>query len=208
MIGVARAPEPSAFDERVRKPGLRWLTKGTNGPAPSYWRRAARDLRRAFHERCGYTAMWLSTPGTVDHFISADEDPSLLFEWTNFRYAAAWVNSRKGALRADQVLDPFEVGEGWFEIQLPSCELVMTERCPPEYRARPETMLARLGLARSEDVIAYRLEWYRMYAEGEITLEGLERKAPLIARAIREQRTDAAGCAGADDGAARGPTSK
>lgn len=66
----------------------------------------------------------------------------------------------------------------------------MTERCPPEYRARAETMLVRLGLARSEDVIAYRLEWYRLYLEGEVTLEGLERKAPLIARAIREQCTD------------------
>jgi hypothetical protein len=146
MIRVERSPEPPTFDERVREPGQRWLARAGKGATPGYWRRAARDLRRAFHDRCGYTA--------------------------------------------DQVLDPFEVGDDWFEIKLPSCELVMTERCPPEHRGRAETMLVRLGLGRSEDVIAYRLEWYRMYLEGELTLDGLERKAPLIARAVRAQQQE------------------
>src|SRR5262245_30183333 len=116
MIGVEPASEPPSFDERVRQPGQRWLAKGDGRATPGYWRRAARDLRKAFHDRCGYTAMWLSAPGTVDHFVSGDEDPTLLYEWRNLRYAAAWINSSKGALRAEEVLDPFEVGDGWFEI--------------------------------------------------------------------------------------------
>lgn len=33
-----------------------------------------------------------------------------------------------------------------------------------------------------------RREWYRMYQAGELTLEGLAKKAPLIARAIEKQR--------------------
>jgi hypothetical protein len=132
--------------------------------------------------------MWLSAPGTVDHFVPGNEDPTLLYEWTNFRYDAAWINSKKGSLRADQVLDPFDVGEGWFEVKLPSCELVATERVPVQYRARAQTMLVKLGLGRGEDVVAYRMEWYRMYLEGELTLDGLARKAPLIARAVRGQR--------------------
>jgi hypothetical protein len=188
VIHVDPAPEPPGFDERVRKPGQRWLERDGTTNTPGYWRRAARPLRKAFHDRCGYTAMWLSAPGTVDHFVSRDEDRSLAYEWKNFRYAAAWINSSKSALRSDQVLDPFEVEDDWFEIALPQCELFVTERCPPSHRERAQTMLARLQLGKGEDVVAYRQEWYRMYLEGELTLEGLERKAPLIARAIRKQQ--------------------
>jgi hypothetical protein len=30
--------------------------------------------------------------------------------------------------------------------------------------------------------------WYRSYVEGEITLDYLEKKAPLIARAVKKQQ--------------------
>ena len=187
MIRVERTAEPADFDERVRKPGRRWLERSDPLNTPGYWRRAARALRHAFHDRCAYTAMWLSAPGTVDHFVSRDEDRSLSYEWTNLRYSAAWVNSKKSKLRAAELLDPFEIGDDWFEIRLPSCLLVMTEHCPAEQRARALTMLERLGLADDEDLVEYRREWYRMYLEGELTLEGLSRKAPLLARAVERQ---------------------
>ncbi len=187
MIRVEPTPEPPEFHERVRQAGRAWLEKGSASGLPSYWRRAARHLREAFHGRCGYTAMWLSTPWTVDHFVSRNEDRALAYEWTNYRYAAGWINSSKSALRADQVLDPFEVGDDWFEIELPQCELFVTEHCPPEYRERAETMLGRLKLGKGVDVVDYRLEWYRMYLEDGLTLEALESKAPLIARAVRKQ---------------------
>jgi hypothetical protein len=187
VIRVERAPEPSDFDARVRKPGNVWLARGKMEGMPSYWRRAARHLRKAFQDRCGYSAMWLSSPGTVDHFVSRDEDRRLAYEWGNFRYAAAWINSCKADLRADQILDPFEIGDDWFEIILPSCQMIMTERCPPEFRARAHNMLVRLRLGHDEDVVSYRQEWYQMYCDGELTLEGLDRKAPLLARAIRKQ---------------------
>ncbi len=147
--------------------------------------------------------MWLSAPGTVDHFVSRDEDPSLAYEWTNFRYAAAWINSSKSALRSDQVLDPFEVGDGWFEIILPSCQMVLTDRCPPEFRDRAQTMLKRLKLGDGESVVSYRREWYRMYCEEGLPLEILARKAPLIARAVRKQQEQAAAEPVANDGAPR-----
>jgi hypothetical protein len=186
MIPFERVPEPPDFDARVRRPGREWLAGGKKG-TPGYWRRTARDLRAAFKELCAYSAMWLSTPGTVDHFISRNEDRSLAYEWTNFRYAAAWINSSKSALRADQLVDPFDVGEDWFEVLLPSCQMVMTDRCPPELRDRARTMLTRLKLGDGEAVLGYRQEWYRMYTEGELTLEGLARKAPLLARAARKR---------------------
>jgi hypothetical protein len=192
VIRVERAAEPPDFDVRVRRPGQAWLARSDTTGTPGYWRRAARDLRKAFKDRCGYTAMWLSSPGTADHFVSRDEDRSRAYEWGNFRYASAWINSSKSALCSDQVLDPFEVGDDWFEIILPSCQMIMTERCPAEYRERARNMLVRLRLGHDEDIVSYRQEWYEMYCEGELTLEGLARKAPLLARAIRKREAAAA----------------
>jgi hypothetical protein len=101
------------------------------------------------------------------------------------------------------VLDPFEVGDGWFEVILPSCQMVLTDRCPPELRDRAQTMLKRLKLGHGEEIVSVRQEWYRMYCEGELSLEGLARWAPLIARAVRKQREQATAEPAASDGAPR-----
>src|SRR5262249_43308302 len=147
MIGVARKPAPPNFDEHVRKPGLRWLAENpAQKRPPDHWRKVIGELAVAFESRCAYTAMRLMEPGTVDHFVSIDEDRSKTYEWENYRYAATWVNSTKGALRSGQILDPCEIGEDWFEIVLPSLHLCVTERCPEVLRPRALFMLKRLGL--------------------------------------------------------------
>jgi hypothetical protein len=38
-----------------------------------------------------------------------------------------------------------------------------------------------------QQALRQREEWFRMYEQGQITLEGLAKKAPLIARAIEKQ---------------------
>ncbi|HEX3482356.1 MAG TPA: hypothetical protein VHT91_45380 [Kofleriaceae bacterium] len=48
-------------------------------------------------------------------------------------------------------------------------------------------MLVRLHLGHDERVVRQRREWYRMYQVGELTLDGLAGKAPLIAAAVRKQ---------------------
>jgi hypothetical protein len=101
-------------------------------------------------------------------------------------------NLRKGApawagLRSHEIIDPFAVEHGWFELLLPSLQLVVTDRVPTAWRERAERMLVRLHLGHDERVVRQRREWYRMYQEGELTLDGLARKAPLIAAAVRKQ---------------------
>lgn len=93
------------------------------------------------------------------------------------------INSVKQAADSD-VLDPYEVRDGWFEILLPSMQLVVSRDAPAEIRAKAEHTLRRLRLRHDERVIRQRREWYRMYQTGELTLEGLRKKAPLIARAV------------------------
>jgi hypothetical protein len=132
--------------------------------------------------------------GSVDHYISWDTDHSLAYEWSNYRFAAEWINKSKQTAD-DQVLDPFEVQDGWFEILLPSLQLVVvTSAVPSNKRAQAEYTLERLHLRDDERVIRQREAWYRRYQENKLTLEGLEEVAPLLARAIRNNLTELRRC--------------
>ena len=71
---------------------------------------------------------------------------------------------------------------------LPSLQLVITDAVPLEERQKAEFTLQRLRLRDDERVLRQRQAWYQMYIDGEITITGLEKKAPLIARAIRKQQ--------------------
>ena len=185
MIAVDRVPEPSDFDTKARQPGLAWLQESPDAKRPrDYWSPFKPQLAAGFNQLCGYTAMY-EPVGTVDHFVSIHADKALAYEWNNYRFAAAWVNSSKQS--TDAVLDPFEVQDGWFEILLPSLQLVVTESVPAELRARAKHTLERLHLRDDERVLRQRRVWYSMYQSGELTLEGLRKKAPLIARAIDKQ---------------------
>ena len=116
------------FEAKVRAPGLRWLAENPapeprpGEPAlrqkrlPSYWLEVRDDLADAFYERCAYTAMWLSHPGEVDHFVSIEEDRSKAYEWQNLRYCAGWFNSSKQGIPSKNILDPLEVEDDWFEL--------------------------------------------------------------------------------------------
>lgn len=188
MIPVVRPDEPNEFDGEVRRPGRAWLAKRRGGRPPDYWRKAKPALQSAFFNRCGYSAM-LDHCGTVDHFIAQDLDPELLYEWSNLRYASQWLNSSKQA--AEGVLDPYEVGEGWFEVELPSLQLVATDRVPPDKRELVEATLQRLPIRDDERVIRQRQAWLDAYEGKRVTLEGLREFAPLIAAAVEKREQEA-----------------
>jgi hypothetical protein len=188
VIPVARPDEPKQFDGEVRRPGRVWLEKKREGRPPDYWRRAQPALQAGFLSRCGYSAM-LDRSGTVDHFIAQDLDPELLYEWHNLRYASQWLNSSKQA--AEGVLDPYEVGEGWFEVELPSLQLVATDRVPPDKRELVEATLQRLPIRDDERVIRQRRAWLDAYERKLVTLDGLREFAPLIAAAVEKREQEA-----------------
>lgn len=188
MIPVAPVPEPAGFDERARRPGNAWLAANPGAARPrDLWSPFRAVLEEGFANRCGYTAMHHAV-GTIDHLRSYKTNPELTYEWSNFRYAAAWINSAK---KTSEVLDPYEVGEGWFEVLLPSLQLVATDKVPPERRAIVERTLKQLPIAHDERVLKQRRVWLKMYQEGKLSLEGLRAMAPLIA-AAEEKRLAAA----------------
>lgn len=184
MIPVQPVQKPADFDAKVKTPGDAWLAAnpGAKRPKPLWTPYTAR-LAAGFSQRCGYAAMYVPTDGSVDHFLSYRNFPQLAYEWSNYRFACADLNASKRTAD-DSVLDPHEIGAGWFEILLPSLQMRITDAVPAEYRAKAEYTLKRLKLGNGEKVVRWRQSWYSLYQAGELTLEGLRRVAPLIAVAV------------------------
>ncbi len=191
MMHFGPVTKPQGFVEAEQRGG-QWLLEHTDAKRPHpYWLPFRAALADGFGQLCAYCAMY-EPVGTVDHFVSWDEDRTKAYEWSNYRFASQWINSSKQSLRSHEVLDPFVVDDAWFEVLLPSLQLVATDSLPPALRERAETMLTRLHLRDDERVLRQRREWYRMYRENELTLEGLRKKAPLIARAVDRQASERA----------------
>lgn len=188
-IDQTRLAEPAEFDALCRQKGLQWLndhpkaTRKPRNPRPKdLWSKFKPQLADAFRQLCAYGAMY-EPVGTVDHFQPVDADETLSYEWSNFRFASAWINSSKN--KSVAVLDPLDVRDGWFEVLLPSLQLVVVPaRVPETLRDLAEQTLLRLHLRDDERVLKQRRKWYRMYQERKLTLEGLRECAPLIAAAV------------------------
>jgi hypothetical protein len=190
VIPTKLDPEPKRFDVDCRTKGRDWLASSTGKEfvnktrkrPQDYWSPFRNDLRKSFDGRCAYSAMWLSG-GTVDHFESCNASrdsgrPEQIYEWTNYRLADSAVNSSK----KDAVyLDPLVVQDGWFEVVLPSLLLFTTTSVPPAHRVLARSTALWLN---SETIVEIRRAWYVEYQEGRLTVEQLERYAPLIARAV------------------------
>ncbi|MCE3002383.1 MAG: hypothetical protein LW860_06730 [Xanthomonadaceae bacterium] len=184
MIRAPRLPEPADFDTKVRRPGARWLSEHPQAKRPkALWTPYTPTLADGYRNLCGYAAMLDPTGGTVDHYLSFANHRSQAYEWGNYRYASATMNSKKRTLD-DTVLDPEHVRDGWFEILLPSLQLRATDQVPARLRAKAANTLKRLGLADGERVIRWRRSWYEQYQRGGLTLDGLRAYAPLIADAV------------------------
>jgi len=187
MIPVARVRKPKDFDSKVQAPGNDWLASNPGAKRPkALWEPYIAKLSEGFFDMCGYAAMHDPTGGTVDHYLSYKNHPKLAYEWSNYRFASATLNSSKKNADAD-VLDPYEVGQGWFEIILPSLQMRVTDAVPAAHRAKAEYTLKRLKLRDGERIIRWRKSWYDMYRSGDLSLDGLRRVAPLLAAAVEAQ---------------------
>jgi hypothetical protein len=136
--------------------------RGEPCPAPLDQRDAIHEaLRAALPDHDHFWPRWLVRSGAV---------------------ASALMNASK---KARAVLDPYEVGADWFEVVLPSMELVARfERIPADRHALVRATLATLPLVHDERIVRQRREWYAMFCAGELSIEGLGRVAPQIAAAV------------------------
>jgi hypothetical protein len=189
VIPVARPDEPEGFDAACRQAGKKWLAANLDSDPHRnpLWGDFNGTLRQAFGLRCGFLAMRIPR-GTVDHWISIRSDRALAYEWTNYRFVDGAVNSAKKPAWEGKLLDPFEVEDDWFEILLPSLQLVVASTSlDAALLARAKFTLEKLRLDDGEDVIRLRSEWLALYESGDLTLAGLFKLAPLLARAVAKR---------------------
>ena len=186
-------PEPAGFDRDCRQPGNAWLAANPNAKPksfPSHWLKFEAELETAFACRCGWWAMRIQS-GTVDHFLGKNKAANrhLVYEWSNYRHAAPTLNNSKQEL-ADQVLDPFEVQPGWFEVLLPSMQLARTATVPPHLQAKADFTIKRLKLIDGPKVRRNRQRWYEDHKLRGLHIILLQDYAPLVAAAVEKWQRD------------------
>ena len=197
MMRVIPAPEPESFDRVVRQRGLRALQSMAERdyggsidavPAnrfPPYWRDSLNDLLEAYHRVCSYLCLYISR-GTgarsVDHMVAKSATWNRAYEWSNFRLACSLMNARKGHVAS--VLDPFEVEDGWFALELVAFQVLPGEGLAAPIAAAATETIRRLRL-NDEECCSARAEYAEDYWREEITIAYLRRHAPFVASELR-----------------------
>ena len=211
MIRVEPRPEPGDFDAKVRQPGLSALAELVGEPAtiqrpgrrrrkladriedlrhddlPPLWRHCLPQLAEAYRRICAYSCHYvepITGNGTVEHYVPKSLDARKAYEWANYRFACARMNARKGV--AAEALDPFEVHDGWFQLELVRFQLHAAPGLPVEIVASIGRTIDLLGL-NDEACKDARAEWCGYYWDGHVSLAFLERRFPLLARELRRQ---------------------
>ena len=107
-----------------------------------------------------------------------------VYEWTNYRLACALMNTRKNDVA--QVLDPFDVQDGWFALELYEFQVVPGGDLPRTVEAEVSDTIERLRLNDSLCREARR-EFAEDYWRKQIAWSYLERHAPFVASEIHRQ---------------------
>ena len=70
----------------------------------------------------------------MEHFAPKKKHPDHAYIWENYRLVCTVMNSRKRDF--ENVLDPFEVEDGWFQIQFNSSTASIASFCIPSGTGR------------------------------------------------------------------------
>jgi hypothetical protein len=95
------------------------------------------------------------------------------------------MNARKGAL--EDVLDPFEVQDGWFALELTTLQVIPGEGLPEHLSRRVQQTIDRLDLNDPEFIRA-RAAHYEEFLSGEVQLRHVQRHFPFLAKELIRQK--------------------
>ncbi len=209
MIHVSLAPEPILFHSQVREPGL-WAVAELAGevpnpprlrgkarkavaasraaiPAakfPSLWTLALPDMLKVYQEICAYCCLRIhpvTGAASVDHMAPKSRAWDQVYEWSNYRLAAARLNSRKNSFL--DVVDPCENIDGWFVLELVDFQVLPSPALQVVESQRVLDTIQRLKL-NDFDLRDTRAAHAEYYWSGEITFAHLQRESPFVAREL------------------------
>lgn len=144
------------------------------------------NLLAAYGRICAYACIYipqLTGSATVDHWAPKSRSWERVYEWDNYRLSCSIMNTRKSTF--GDVIDPFEVEEGLFALDLVRLKAVPGPNAGARER-EVEATIKRLGLDGSDYAEALG-NFYHPYIEGHISLQYLEKCAPFLARELRRQ---------------------
>lgn len=220
MMHVARAGKPLEFDAQVGDRGERAMLeligsaaaprrRGRKRPVvaatieeipvemlPDFWRFAIPMLRAKYAHTCAYLGMRIDPAtghATVDHFIAKCRERARAYDWANFRLASGQMNTNKGDF--DDVLDPFEIEDGWFVLDLGTFKVKPADALDDGLKARIRATIIRLKL--NDPVYCDARETFRDRYHGLVTdpadtaepwpLAYVAHHGPYVAAELRRQ---------------------
>jgi hypothetical protein len=181
VIHVDPQPEPPGFDAQVRQPGLRALAEAKED-LPPHWRRCLPDLYERYRGICAYVCVVIpraTGAPSVDHLAPKSKRRDRAYEWDNYRLVSTLMNARKRDF--EDVLDPFEVKDGWFVLELSFLQVMPSPSLDEATRARVQATIDRLGL-NDKDCVGARALYYQPYAEGDLSAAYLREWSPFVAQ--------------------------
>lgn len=197
MIPVKRRRAPAGFNEKVLRPGRRWLKQNrlpASGQVPEgvqlepFWHACLDDLHRKYGGICAYVCIYIEKvtgARSVDHFVAKSSAIEQAYRWSNYRLACHKMNARKGAF--DDVLDPFVVQEGTFVLNLFDGSIKPRPGLDAALRQRAEDTIQRLGLD-DEECRSVRRGYFTDYITREISLDYLRRRCPFVWQEVMRQK--------------------
>jgi hypothetical protein len=81
---------------------------------------------------------------SVDHFAAKSRRWDRVYEWNNYRLSCSLLNARKNEF--DDVLDPIQVDDGWFQLELVGFQIVPNPQLHIITREVIQRTIDRLGL--------------------------------------------------------------
>jgi hypothetical protein len=190
---VQKQPEPLHFFEKVQKKGEKFLLQYPDAKGKDlkpYWRAVIPDLHHAYSGICAYTCHWIpfdTGSPTVNHFKPKEAYPKYAYQWDNYRLVCGMLNGRKS--NYEDVLDPFTLQDGWFEMHFNSLQLMLGQQLMATEAEKVRTTIKRLKLNDSM-CIQGRKSWLVPYLKEKYPISHLEEKAPFLAKELKRQELD------------------
>lgn len=192
MIHVDLQPEPINFHRDVRIPGKSFLQRvpvpsGKQWKNKDYWKRTSADLYGAYNGICAYTGLWFSkstAPVSVDHILPKSKRPELAYEWNNYRLTTQIMNNYKDD---NLIVDPFEIHNGDFILDFPSCLIKANPNLPREKIDKIQFTIDVLKLNSNDDQVQARCDIIISFVNEEISKQYLKRRYPFIAYELERQ---------------------
>jgi hypothetical protein len=124
VIPVQEQPEPAGFQETICQAQAELLKALAVDPMKAkltakIWQAWLSEMHRAYGKVCAYLCVYIPDgEWTIDHFKPKSKYKHLAYSWQNFRLACGTMNRNKGD--SEEVLDPFTIQDGWFQLEFSS----------------------------------------------------------------------------------------